>query len=130
MVESIAAQISSLQRMTAAQLRERWREVFGNEPGTRTKTEMWQTLAREIQDHAHGRQADDYRIRDSRLPMPGAIITRRYKGHEIIVKVLEDGLEYQGRAYQSLTAIADEVTGSHWNGYLFFGLTKQKRKQR
>jgi hypothetical protein len=58
----------------------------------------------------------------SRLPMPGALLTRRYKGREIVVKVLEKGFEHEGRVYRSLTAIANEVTGGHWNGHLFFGI--------
>jgi hypothetical protein len=58
----------------------------------------------------------------SRLPMPGVLLTRRYKGREIVVKVLEKGFEHEGRVYRSLTAIANEVTGGHWNGHLFFGI--------
>jgi len=60
----------------------------------------------------------------SRLPMPGTLLTRRYKGREIVVQVLEKGFEFEGRVYRSLTAIANEVTGGHWNGHLFFGIAK------
>ncbi len=59
-----------------------------------------------------------------RLPMPGTLLTRRYKGREIVAKVLEKGFEYEGRVYRSLTAISNEVTGGHWNGHLFFGIAK------
>ena len=62
--------------------------------------------------------------RDPRLPMPGAEIVRVYKGARIVVRVLPDGLEYAGRRYRSLTSIATEVTGSNWNGFHFFGLTR------
>ena len=62
---------------------------------------------------------------DDRLPMPGAIITRRYKGESIEVRVLPHGFEYQGEIYRSLSAVAKQVTGSHWNGYHFFGLNKR-----
>lgn len=58
--------------------------------------------------------------RDYRLPPPGTLITRRHKGRDIIVKVLEDGFEYQSRKYQSLSAVAREVTGTQWNGLRFF----------
>lgn len=51
---------------------------------------------------------------------PGTMITRHYKGQLISVKVLERGFEFEGRTYRSLTAIATKVTGSHWNGHLFF----------
>ena len=60
--------------------------------------------------------------RDKRLPIPGTIITKEYKGTSLEVKVLEKDFEYSNKQYRSLTAIAKEVTGAHWNGYLFFGL--------
>ena len=63
--------------------------------------------------------------RDPRLPMPGSELRRVYKGIEIAVRVLPDGLEYAGRRYRSLTSIATEVTGSNWNGFHFFGLNKK-----
>jgi len=59
------------------------------------------------------------------LPMPGAIITREYKGRTIEVKVLPKGFEYLGEEYGSLTAVAKAVTGSHWSGNRFFGLTSK-----
>jgi len=58
--------------------------------------------------------------RDTRLPIPGAIIKKVYKGRIIEVKVLEKGFEYEGQAYKTLSAIASKITGDHWNGYLFF----------
>jgi hypothetical protein len=57
---------------------------------------------------------------DARLPMPGAVITRRYKGETIEVRVLPGGFEYEGEVYRSLSAVAKRVTGTHWNGYHFF----------
>lgn len=60
--------------------------------------------------------------RDRRLPLPGTIITKDYKGSKIQVKALDNGFEYTGKIYKSLTAIAKEVTGAHWNGFLFFNL--------
>lgn len=60
--------------------------------------------------------------RDSRLPMPGAILTKIHNGKNIIVKVLDKGFEFENKKYNSLSAIAREVMGSNWNGYKFFGL--------
>lgn len=60
--------------------------------------------------------------RDKRLPIPGSVITRKYKGDKVEVKVLEKGFEYNGRIYKSLTAISKEVTGSNWNAFQFFKL--------
>ena len=62
------------------------------------------------------------RGRDRRLPIPGTMITKEYRGKNIQVKVLENGFEYNGKIYKHLTAIAKEITGAHWNGYLFFNL--------
>jgi hypothetical protein len=62
--------------------------------------------------------------RDARLPIPGTVLTRDFKGQRYRVLVLNDGFEYDGEVYRSLSAAAHAISGSHWNGYLFFGLTK------
>jgi len=67
---------------------------------------------------------------DARLPLPGTLLVREYKGRDIVVKVLDGGFEFEDRRYKSLSAIAREVTGSKWNGYLFFGLKKSSAKAR
>lgn len=59
---------------------------------------------------------------DPRLPLPGTLLVREFQGRDIVVKVLDDGFEFDGQRYKSLSAIAKEVTGSKWNGFLFFGL--------
>ena len=64
----------------------------------------------------------------NRLPMPGAILTRRYRGRVIEVTVLPKGFDYDGQVYRSLSAVAKVVTGSHWNGHLFFGLKNEGEK--
>jgi hypothetical protein len=64
--------------------------------------------------------------KDSRLPAPGALLTRRFCDRQIVVKVLADGFEYESRRYRSLSAIAREVTGTRWNGLLFFGLAERR----
>jgi hypothetical protein len=61
---------------------------------------------------------------DPRLPPPGSTIARTYKGQRLQVRVLASGFEYAGVVYPSLSAIAKAITGSHCNGFLFFGLTK------
>ena len=62
---------------------------------------------------------------DPRLPPPGTLITRPYKGQLVQVHVLTDGFAYAGRVYASLSAVAKAITGSHCNGFLFFHLTNQ-----
>ena len=60
---------------------------------------------------------------DRRLPAPGTIITRTYKGRELRVRILEVGFEYEGERYKTLSAVAKHITGQHINGFLFFRLT-------
>jgi hypothetical protein len=59
---------------------------------------------------------------DQRLPPPGTVIVRHYKGETLQVRVLAHGLSYDGHVYPSLSAVAKAITGSHCNGYLFFRL--------
>jgi hypothetical protein len=60
---------------------------------------------------------------DRRLPPPGGVIQRLYKGQQLQVTVLQSGFAYQGQVFASLSAVAKAVTGSHCNGFLFFRLT-------
>jgi len=60
---------------------------------------------------------------DARLPVPGSVLTRLYQGREIRVFVQKEGFEFEGRTYRSLSAIARHITGSSYNGFLFFKLT-------
>jgi Protein of unknown function (DUF2924) len=63
---------------------------------------------------------------DARLPSPGTVLTRRYKGRTLQVRILEQGFEYDGVLYPSLSAVAKAITDSHCNGFLFFRLTTKK----
>lgn len=65
--------------------------------------------------------------RDPRLPLPGSVIVRVHKGVEHRVTVLDDGFEYNGERHQTLSQLARRITGTPWNGFLFFGL--QRRTQ-
>ena len=68
---------------------------------------------------------------DDRLPPPGTILTRSYKGQTVQVQVLTSGFAYQGKVYPSLSAVAKAVTGSYTNGFLFFrnALNHQKENR-
>ena len=66
---------------------------------------------------------------DHRLPPPGTILTRPYKGQLMQVQVLTDGFAYAGRVYASLSAVAKAITRSHTNGYLFFRNTLNNHKE-
>jgi hypothetical protein len=66
---------------------------------------------------------------DCRLPLPGTLLKREWKGRTILVEVLPDGFRFENRRYPSLSAIAVAVTGTRWNGLAFFGLTGKGRKE-
>jgi hypothetical protein len=70
------------------------------------------------------------RDQDSRLPLPGALLSRKWKGRTVLVEVLADGFRYENRQYSSLSAIAVAVTGTRWNGLAFFGLARPSRGER
>ena len=59
-------------------------------------------------------------------PKTGATLVRQWRGHTHTVLVRENGFEYDGRRYRSLTVIAERITGAHWSGPRFFGLGKQQ----
>ena len=63
---------------------------------------------------------------DLRLPPPGTELRRRFGNRDVVVKVLPKGFEFEQQRYRSLSAIAREVTGTRWNGLLFFGLTERR----
>jgi hypothetical protein len=157
--KTIAAQVVALQRMTVADLRVQYLELFGEETKSRNKTWLFRACAWRIQELAFGglseraKQRAKEIVRESDVrprrrdvvpplpgtnakviafqpepvsndPLPGTVITRQYKDREIRVRVLDEGYEYEGQPYRSLSAVAKAVTGSHWNGRAFFGLKK------
>ena len=64
------------------------------------------------------------RPRDNRLPAPGSIITKTYRGKTIEVKVLENGFEYEGKVFKSISRVAMTIVKRQISGYVFFGLAK------
>ena len=67
--------------------------------------------------------------RDGRLPKAGTLLTREFKGQVHVVKVLDEGFDYEGRRYKSLSKIATEIAGTRWNGFTFFALDGGKEAQ-
>ncbi|MBI5546097.1 MAG: DUF2924 domain-containing protein [Deltaproteobacteria bacterium] len=152
MAESIVAQVTLLRCMTVGELRTRYAEVFGEEPRSRNKDYLWKRIAYRIQELAEGSLSErakgrarelardtDLRVkppkdmlvapepekapkRDPRLPAAGATLKRVFNGKEHVVQVFEDAFEYNGSRFPSLSAIAREITGTRWNGFLFFGI--------
>jgi hypothetical protein len=131
-------QVSDLTAMAIKDVRQEWRRAFGTEPPASFNTDL---LRRAIADHiqrgAEGglskRHARDLRAlvlsqmagatNGFDLPPPGTRLSRVRHGVTHNVTVLEDnGFEYQGRRYGSLSAISREITGTTWSGPRFFGL--------
>jgi len=159
MAVNIGKEVAAMQRMTVAELRGKYAEVFGEETRSRHKKHLirriaWRLQANEegdLSERARRRAAElaadsDVRLtpppktetargprkvrnisisQDDRLPLPGTILTREYKGQTVEAKVLPDGFEYAGEVYRSLSAVARAVTGTHWNGFHFFQLGKK-----
>lgn len=159
----IIKELAGLRRLTTAQLRERYAEVFGEATRSGHKEFLIRKIAWRLQAQAEGDLSDRARrramdlasdfdlrsrapalpgpaaapdhtavenisaIEDERLPLPGTTLRREYKGRTLQVIVLRDGFEYEGQTYKSLSAVAKAVTGTHWNGYHFFGLAKAGR---
>ena len=63
--------------------------------------------------------------RDPRLPMPGTVLKRKYKGQVIRAMVFDNGFEYGGEIFESLSALATHITGTRWNGFQFFGINRK-----
>ncbi len=106
--ERVKARIAELGR--DAPLRERPPAVRGEHAPTSTAT------------IAHA-------LRDQRLPPPGGVLRREYKGAVHEVTVVEGGFLYRGVTYASLSMVAKVITGTTWNGMLFFGLATRRRKE-
>lgn len=62
--------------------------------------------------------------RDPRIPPAGTVLTKTYHGQTLEVKVLENGFEYQGKVYKSISRVAMEIVHHPISGYIFFGLIK------
>ncbi|MEE4539084.1 MAG: DUF2924 domain-containing protein, partial [Erythrobacter sp.] len=68
------------------------------------------------------------RVRADTMPIAGTRLIREWQGVEHVVTVAADGFEWQGRPYKSLSAIARAITGTRWNGLVFFGLKNRRAR--
>lgn len=143
MSESVLARVAALQTTSTADLKALWRELFDVEPPAYNRRFLESRLAYRLQELAHGgikpetvqrleALAEDLdggdavkrKRRGNNRPIAGTRLIREWRGVEHCVTVLTDGFEYQGRPYRSLSAIARAITGTRWNGPLFFGLRR------
>ena len=62
------------------------------------------------------------KLRNVRLPLSGSLITKKYKGRILKIKVLDKGFEYDGRSFRTISSVAVHITGQHISGFRFFKL--------
>ncbi len=152
MQETLSTQIEALKKAPLNELQKRHKELHGEDATGTHKTYLWRKIAYKLQELECGGLSSKAKHRlkelieeydpinnkalrpdnpvisqtapgkDKRIPIPGTAITKEYKGSNYQVKVLEKGFEYNTKIYKTLSAIAKEITGAHWNGYLFFNL--------
>jgi hypothetical protein len=139
--DTVLPRLAALKGATTAELKQQWRALFGKEPPPFSRQYLQSRLAYRIQEltygglkpatvarlEALGEQLDggNVVIRRTRVddkPIAGTRLIREYQGVEHSVTVGNDGYEWQGRPYRSLSAIARAITGTRWNGWTFFGI--------
>ena len=148
MNNSVLAQLAALPEKSTPELKQLWRDLYDREPPPYNKPFLVKRLAYRIQELAYGGlsaraeaklkeliEEEDRRVkgklpvRKGDRPIAGTRLIREWQGVEHTATVLDDGFEYQGRRYKSLSAIARAITGTRWNGPLFFGLRNHRSAQ-
>lgn len=144
---SVLGRIAALKTASAPELKEQWRKLFESEPPPYNRRFLESRLAYRIQELAYGGlkpetvqrlealgeeldggvAARRKRRTDDR-PISGTRLIREWQGVEHAVTVLDEGFEWQGRPYGSLSAVARAITGTRWNGLVFFGLKNQRAR--
>lgn len=146
MEKTVLKQVDELSRMSMAQLRKRWGDLMGADPGRLGRAYLIRRLAYRVQELAFGGLSQEARqqlaaIADGKGPKGprakrrkmnlavGTRLLRDWNGRRYEVVVEQEGLLYDGQHYRSLTAVAEAITGSHWNGNRFFGITRPAGKR-
>jgi DUF2924 family protein len=143
--DNLLARIAALKTMPAPELRQLWQQLFDGPAPRFNRAYLESRLAFRIQEltygglkpatvarlEALGEQLDGGKIavrrrRADDRPIAGTKLIREYQGELHHVTVLQDGYEWQGRPYKSLSAIARAITGTRWNGLVFFGLKNRR----
>jgi len=137
-------QIAEMVDRSTHDLRIAWRQFHRAEPPQGLSRDlMIRGLANQLQERADGGLS---RMLQRRLQIltgefekgarsfrPGIVLksgttlVRQWRGHTHTVLVREDGFEYDGQRYRSLTVIAERITGAHWSGPRFFGVSRRVR---
>jgi len=140
MTDTVLAQLAALKGAPVADLKRKWRDLFEREPPPYNRRFLESRLAYRIQELAYGglteatierldALADELEGKKPKpqhslvdRPMAGTRLIREWRGVEHCVTVRQENFEYQGRPYKSLSAIARLITGTQWNGLVFFGM--------
>ncbi len=145
--DPIPARLAALKAMKTPELKALWRELFDSEPPPFNRRYLESRLAYRVQELAYGglkpetvkrleRLGEELdggdrsksRVRADLKPIAGTRLIREWQGVEHVVTVTADGYEWQGRPYQSLSSVARAITGTRWNGWVFFGLKNRSRR--
>lgn len=140
---NIVRQLVALHSASSEELRKRWHDLNGSAPPPYNRKFLISRLAYRLQVlsvgglsretetrlQSIGEQLDGgnlvvRRIRTDRKPIAGTRLVREFRGIEHSVTVTTDGYEYQGQPFKSLSAVARAITGTRWNGWIFFGLVR------
>jgi hypothetical protein len=143
--DTVLARLAALKTTPTLDLKRQWRALFETEPPPYNRRFLESRLAYRIQELAYGglkpetierlealgRQLDSgdvvlRRTRTEEKPISGTRLIREWQGIEHCVTVRDHDYEYQGRPYKSLSAVARAITGTRWNGWVFFGLKNQR----
>ena len=141
----VLGRLAALHAAPIATLKRQWLELYGKEPPPFSRSYIQSRLAYRIQELAYGglkpetrerlealgEQLDGgnivlRRIQANSRPLAGTRLLRQWQGVEHVVTVRRDDFEFEGRPYQSLSAIARHITGTRWNGWTFFGLKNRR----
>jgi hypothetical protein len=147
MTDSVLARVAALKSAPMDDLKATWRDLFGKEPPPFNRRYLESRLAYRIQELAYGglkretierlaALADDLDDDRSKIrrhgtnsrPIAGTQLVREWQGVEHRVTVADGGFLHQGKPYKSLSAIARAITGTRWNGWIFFGLKNQRAR--
>ena len=143
MTDPVLAQLASLKTAPIDALRQKWRELSERAPPLYNRRYLESRLAYRIQELAYGGlkpetierldaladELDGKLVRgkqSAERPVAGTRLIREWKGVEHSVTVRDEDFEYQGRPFKSLSSIARAITGTRWNGLVFFGLKTQR----
>ncbi len=122
--------MAALKTTPTPHLKHKWRELFDSEPPPFNRRYLESRLAYRIQELAYGGLKPETVRRLGRLAEDldgGTRLIREWQSVEQVVTVTAGGFDWQGRPYKSLSAIARAITGTRWNGWIFFGLKNHRK---